>query len=133
MTDTKWVEQYICVPFKSGGRDMHGADCWGLTRMALKHLTGKDLPSYADAYDNALDVEQTSYVIVKGALAIAAPVDEPEIGDVCVMRSEGRINHVALYIGNGRILHTDANVGACTPRIDEHYIKGRIVGWYHVN
>lgn len=133
MTDTSWVQQFLTIPFASGGRDYNGADCWGLTRLALIYLTGKELPSYADAYENALDSEQTSHVIVNGALAIATPVDHPQIGDVCVMKTYGRICHVALYIGNDRILHTDSDTGPCTPRIDDIMIKGRIVRWYHVN
>lgn len=111
------INKYFAVPYVNGGRDMQGADCWGLTRLARLDLHPEKpcLPMLNDLdADDKRGVTKQFYGIsngfhesgvVVGAIACAF------IGVVCV--------HVGLVVmadGRIRILETDTPHGvSCTP------------------
>jgi len=65
-------------------------DCSGFTRYVLSHSAG--------VYLNRTAADQSSQ-----GRAIAA--EEARPGDLVFYSGGGGINHVAIYIGNGRIVH----------------------------
>ena len=46
-----WWERYVGLPWKLGGRDRKGLDCWGLARLVLAEQRGILLPSWNDDPD----------------------------------------------------------------------------------
>ena len=55
----RWVNKYVGIPFKSGGRTSDGCDCYGLVRMVLKNEYSLILPMLDGKYIDALDTETT--------------------------------------------------------------------------
>lgn len=43
-----WWEKYLDLPWKIGGRDRFGIDCWGLVRLVYAQECGIALPSWID-------------------------------------------------------------------------------------
>lgn len=41
-----WVDAYLRIPFRDGGRDRAGCDCWGIMRLVLAEQAGLELPSF---------------------------------------------------------------------------------------
>ena len=79
---------YLGAPYEWGGMTERGIDCSGLVHMAYRRL-GRLVPRDAWQQEEA-----------------GRRVDEPEPGDVLVYGDPGsRADHVAFWVGGGRILH----------------------------
>ena len=87
----KAAHSYKGVPYKWGGNSVKsGFDCSGLTR-AVYRLNGLDLPRVSrDQYRSGKSVKISK--LQKGDL-------------VFFMTSGSRINHVGVYIGDGKFIH----------------------------
>lgn len=86
-----YAMQFVGGKYKFGGNDPHtGVDCSGFTRYVLKNAAGVSM--------NRSSGGQAS----QGA-AISA--DQLKPGDLLFYGSGKRVGHVAMYIGNGRIVH----------------------------
>lgn len=42
-----WAAKYVGIPYKIGGDDLSGADCWGLVRLVLRAERGLEMPALA--------------------------------------------------------------------------------------
>lgn len=83
--------QFVGNPYVYGGNDPHtGVDCSGFTRYILSH--------YAGVYLNRTAASQSSQ-------GRAVSADEARPGDLVFYSSGSRVNHVAIYIGDGRVVH----------------------------
>ena len=81
--------QFVGNPYVYGGTSLtNGADCSGFVMSVFKEF-GYDLPRVAAAQYEASQKKDISQL---------------ETGDL-VFYGAGGINHVALYIGNGKIVH----------------------------
>ncbi len=89
---------------------VHGlADCYALARDWARTEGGVNLPDFArpDAW-----WDKGGNVLIENLLAAGyARTDEPEqVGDGVIMQIQSKVpNHVAVYIGNGLIMHHLAN------------------------
>ncbi|MCI8453546.1 MAG: C40 family peptidase [Lachnospiraceae bacterium] len=82
---------YIGNAYVYGGNDPNtGVDCSGFTRYILSHTAG--------VYLNRTAAAQSSQ-----GRAVSAENARP--GDLVFYSSGGSINHVAIYIGNGQVVH----------------------------
>jgi cell wall-associated NlpC family hydrolase len=82
------------TPYLWGGMTASGIDCSGLVHMSFR-ATGRLVPRDADQQEDA------------GAL-----VDEPQPGDLITYGDpESRADHVAFWVGEGRILHSTQRAG----------------------
>mgnify|MGYP002247376600 CR=1 FL=1 len=90
-----YAKQFIGNPYVWGGTSLtNGADCSGFTKSVMAHFgVGLSRTSGAQANDG--------YRISVGSV---------EPGDLVFYASGGSIYHVAMYIGNGQIVH------ACQPQ-----------------
>lgn len=132
------VDQYLGIPFLNKGRDREvGLDCWGLA-MVIFHDRGIELPEYN--YVDALKAHQVSHVIEEqkvlyqkvghgwfklhpGPYNIKPPL-------LVLMRNHlVVVNHVAVWIGNDKLIHTTPNTGVVVVTLNKR-IKSRIEGWY---
>lgn len=83
--------QFVGGRYKAGGNDPHtGADCSGFTRYVMQHGAGVSL--------NRSSGSQAT----QGRTVSA---EEMQPGDLIFYGNGSRVNHVAMYIGNGQIVH----------------------------
>jgi cell wall-associated NlpC family hydrolase len=128
-----WAREYIGIPFRSNGRDRSGCDCWGLTRLVQREVFGKELPSFADRYTDSLDRETVEILIDEyRPLLLGEKIDTPDIGDITVLLFSGHRCHLAIYVGDGKVLHTDCLTDSCLELLDGATLMGRLAGFYRV-
>jgi cell wall-associated NlpC family hydrolase len=80
-------------PYLWGGMTRRGIDCSGLVHMSFR-AAGRLVPRDADQQE-----------------AAGAPVPEPVPGDLIAYGDERRADHVAFWLGPGRILHATGREG----------------------
>ncbi len=87
----EYALQFVGNAYVYGGNDPHtGVDCSGFTRYILSNKAG--------IYLNRTAASQSTQ-------GRSIPAEEARPGDLVFYSSGGGINHVAIYIGNGRIVH----------------------------
>ena len=83
--------QFVGNRYKYGGTNPNtGVDCSGFTSYEMRHAAGVELPHSSGGQSRMGRVVSSS---------------EMRPGDIISYGSGKRINHVALYIGNGQIVH----------------------------
>ncbi len=86
------IKKYISVPYSYGGNTPKGWDCSGFTQWALSYI--------------GVSIPRTSSQQARGGV----PVDKENMelwkaGDILVYSSGSSYSHVALYLGDGLIMH----------------------------
>lgn len=93
---------FLNAPYLWGGRTIFGIDCSGFTQAVYK-ITGKDLPRDASQQNRC---------------GTAVSLSQARIGDLAFFaNSNGKITHVGLLLGDGKIIHASGKVRI--DRIDE--------------
>ena len=83
--------QFVGGRYRAGGNDPHtGADCSGFTRYVMQHGAGVSIDRSSGS---------------QSLQGVDVSADQMRPGDLIFYGSGGRINHVAMYIGNGQIVH----------------------------
>lgn len=83
--------QFVGGPYRAGGNDPRtGADCSGFTKYVMQHGAG-------------ITMNRSSGSQATQGVAVSSSQMQP--GDLIFYGSGSGINHVALYIGNGQIVH----------------------------
>lgn len=86
-----YAMQFVGGRYRYGGSDPHtGVDCSGFTRYVLQNAAG-------------IGMNRSSGSQATQGTAVSA--DQMQPGDLLFYSSGSRINHVAMYIGNGQIVH----------------------------
>jgi cell wall-associated NlpC family hydrolase len=118
----------IGTPFRDGGRDSDGLDCWGLVRLAFRQWRGIDLPAYGEI--SALDLLRVARAMSAGAEKWHL-VATPQPWDVALLRGHGTrlACHVGLVTAAG-LLHTEPATGAVVVPLRHLMIKHRIQGFF---
>lgn len=128
--DPARLRKLIGIPFINGGRDYAGADCWGLVMLAYKELFGIVLPDYTISCFATEDIDHQ----VSRDRGKWTHIEEPEAPSAVVMRIDYRMpmmcNHIGVYVGEGRMLHTLKKQNSVLQRIDHPYFSRRIEGYY---
>lgn len=85
-----YAKQFVGNPYKSGGTDLYnGVDCSGFTMKIYEHF-GYSLPHASKSQVSS---------------GTRVSVDEMAPGDLIFYGYNGSVSHVAIYIGNGQIVH----------------------------
>jgi hypothetical protein len=91
------ARRFLGVPYEWGGLTERGIDCSGLVHVAYRRA-GKVVPRDADQQEEA---------------GVPVPEDELRPGDLVTYGpAEGPADHVAFWLGGGRILHATGRKGA---------------------
>ena len=127
------VNDFIGIPFKNGGREPDGVDCYGLVRLILKERQSVDLPSlrYDDSFDcRAVSAELDSLFNRFGGEVYFEKVDKPSGGEVVILQHKGFPGHCGLMLDELRFVHSLPGVGSVVSRLDDPVWKGKEEGFY---
>ena len=113
--------RYVGIPFKDGGRDFSGLDCWGLVRLAWKEERGILMPDMGDEYSSAFargDVSGlfSSYTAQDWNVDVTA-LPRREL-DVLVFSFASLELHVGLWVAPGEMLHVMKGMDTAIERYD---------------
>ena len=107
-----YAKQFIGNPYVWGGTSLtNGADCSGFVQSIFKKY-GVSLPRTSSAQ---------STVGSKVSLSEAQP------GDLVFYAKNGRVNHVAIYIGDGQIVHASNERNGIRTSVWNYRSPARIV------
>lgn len=111
------VKEYLDVPYKRGGTTKRGMDCSGFSKTVYSKFFGIELPhSSVDQF----------------RLSALRKIDDTQLkpGDLIFFANQKkkRINHVGVYISNGKFIHASSSQGIMVSHLDEDYWKNRFVG-----
>lgn len=100
----QYAKQFLGNPYVYGGTSLtDGADCSGFVQQIFKHFGITTGRSSRDQYANAQSIR----------------FEQLQPGDLVFYASGDYINHVAIYAGDGVIIHAaNARTGICTGRYD---------------
>lgn len=131
MRQTINFDRYVGLPWRAGGRDRAGVDCWGLVWLFYREQLGLEIPSYGGAYDSGCDAAECG-----GLIAQNVPLDWREAkgftpGAVAVINRLGQPCHVGIVAPGRRLLHIEsaAQLSAIVPIGGS--IRRRLVGCYN--
>jgi gamma-D-glutamyl-L-lysine dipeptidyl-peptidase len=94
-TPVDYARTLIGAPYLWGGMTERGIDCSGLVHMSFR-ATGRLIPRDADLQE-----------------AAGESADDPRPGDLVSYGNENTADHVAFWLGDGRILHATGRAGVC--------------------
>ena len=119
----KQAKTWIGTPYRYGASTKKkGTDCSGLTMTLFKDVANLSLPRNS--------AEQCQY-------CFSVPRNALQPGDLVFFTSStrgGKVSHVGLYIGNGKIIHASTSRGVIESGLDEKYYashyhsSGRVYG-----
>jgi cell wall-associated NlpC family hydrolase len=124
------LRKLIGVPFINGGRDPTiGLDCYGLLLCAFKEF-GIILPDMkVDCYD-----KDKIFSLFLSFRKQWVEIKQPELGCAIAMslvpETPDIVQHVAVYIGSDKFLHTLRKIGSFLTRVDDPYYSRKIRGFY---
>lgn len=91
-----YAMQFLGNPYVYGGNSLtNGTDCSGFTKLIFAHF-GYNLPRSSSAYVS---------------VGTQIPYTAAKPGDILVYKYGSSIGHVAIYIGNGQIIHASTPKG----------------------
>jgi len=119
------INDYINIPFKPGGRDLSGCDCYGLFRILYHDFKGVELPVFDDVGDraaiNSLILEhQKSW----------QEVFDPEFGDMICFRVLGLVTHIGMMIDKINFIHAMRGTFSCIEDVNSIRWRRRIDGYF---
>ena len=100
--DLAWINDYIGLPYKHGGRDWEGVDCYGLVKLVYQEEYGITLKDWATEFMSIREKSDTISSVVCGG--DWEDVEEPEDGDFVVCKRHKASHHIGIYFGGG-VLH----------------------------
>lgn len=100
---THWSTSFLRVPYREGGRDRSGCDCWGIVALPWKEIKGVDLPLHSGVVaGSGADVDALANELSSGRWR-QVELAEAEPWDV-VLFEMGPKFHVGLVIEPGIML-----------------------------
>lgn len=132
----KSAEDLVGIPFKSEGRSLKGADCWGIVSLYYNLVLGKKIHSYAIDADDFPRISNTMLSEIKTSKWEI--LEKPEPNCIALMRlgyCSAEVNHAGVILPNGKLLQSYESTGSIIvdptnslwARIIKFYIKPREV------
>lgn len=120
------IKDLIGIPYKVHGRDKDGMDCYGLAIEVMKRC-GITLPDVF--YD---DIEQNTCEkirILNNGLPLKK-MQKPCENCIIVMNTKGYESHIAVYLGEGMLIHSVRNLGVVYEPLRRY--EKRVTEYYQV-
>lgn len=104
------VADWIGTRYRRGGMSRKAVDCSGFTNIIYKSVFGQEL-------------DRVSTVIAKNVKETISDKEDLQPGDMVFFSTFGKkhINHVGIYIGEGKFIHASIKKGVIVSRLDEGY------------
>jgi len=106
-----WSQQFVGLPWRPGGRDKSGVDCYGLIALAYRHVARIELDPLNGLYATAEEREDIAAIVAgeaaRGPWVIIPEGLEREL-DVLLFRCAGLQSHAGVAAGRGLMLHATA-------------------------
>jgi len=128
---TKWVNDYLDIPFVDCGRDRSGVDCWGLVRLVLKEQYRLDTPAYDSEYESTCENKILSEIVERERgewLSISS--DDVQCGDIVLLAIMGYPCHVGIAVGDGMMLNARQGVGVALESYERPFWDRRLRGFF---
>ena len=124
------MKNYVGIPFSDGGRTQKSCDCWGLVKLIYKEELEIILPDFDIS---AYNIDGVSQQMAKSTRDWNAVI-EPKKFDVIAMslgvRTPKMVNHVGVYLGGGKFIHTMNRTTSMINRMNDAQWLPRIMGVY---
>ena len=105
-----YCETWIGSPYKLGGTSKKGVDCSGFVYTAFKDLYEITLPRRSADMISVVKVIDSKDLLLKG--------------DILFFNNKaGKINHVGIYLGDNRFVHSSSSQGVIISTLEETYWK----------
>lgn len=91
-------------------------DCWGVVREWYKIVYGIELKHYYNEIPNNRDITNN---LIYSNMGDFKRVISPEFGDIILIKLFGVESHIAVYLGEGKIIHTSKNTGCMVDRLSK--------------
>lgn len=125
-----WASRFVGIPHEYAKSSRESADCYGLLRLVYREVFAIEIP----------DLEEQLRAVDKDAAKIREMVEhdsaswievvEPEIGDAVVLNFCGRPTHVAVYVGDKRILTTTPRHSSVIDDLRSFRWKNKVEAYY---
>jgi cell wall-associated NlpC family hydrolase len=125
-----WWNHYQRVPFAEKGRDMNGADCWGLLTMIFLDQRKIELPGYEWCYEHTNDREALAAAMERERIGRWVQVENPQEFDVPLLRMRGVPMHVGVVTKPGYMIHCAKDINTVHERYDSMRWKNSVVGFF---
>jgi cell wall-associated NlpC family hydrolase len=102
-------------------------NCWDIAREFYLLTYGIELKRY---YDDLPSSRDTTKNLIYTNIGDFIVVDNPEFGDIVLIKLFGVESHIAIYLGDGKMLHTSIALGSHIDSINKW--KKLIVNYYRV-
>ncbi len=112
------AQPWLGTPYKYGGSDYSGVDCSGFVQSIYQQVFNKDLPR---------TVQQ---MYEEGRFVRGAGLKCADLVFFNNVRGRGGMDHVGIYIGNNRFIHSSTSNGVVISDLtsdyySKHYVSGR--------
>lgn len=117
----KFIEKYIGTPHSK-------LDCYQLVQRFYEEILGINLQDYLINHSNYKRIEDS---IRNETVNNWIKINEPE--QYCVITFKQHplfVNHVGIYLGNGKFLHSSLNEGVEIQRLINPNYRGTIKGFF---
>jgi hypothetical protein len=106
------AQAYRGTPYLYGGTTRRGIDCSGFVLVVYRDIAHAHMP-------------RTTAHLKRLGLAVRRA--EAHTGDLVFFRTSGpRVNHVGIYLDNGRFAHASSSLGVTVSGLDEPYYRERL-------
>ena len=108
------AEKWIGTPYLYGGNTKVGIDCSGFVKNVYQEL-GVNLPR----------TSAQQYKSLK-------PTNTPAVGDLIFFKKGNVVNHVGIFIGDGKMIHSSSKKGVIIQPIPGSTMERKIAGYRKV-
>ena len=107
------------------GRGYEDYNCFDLAREFYKDYFGLELKNY---YEGATPDRESTTALIKTNKGDFIKVDDPQFGDLVLIRLFGLECHIGVYIEGNKFLHSARGIGSLMDRTERY--SRHIAGYY---
>jgi len=107
------ANKWIGIPYCWGGENNNCVDCSGFVKQVFAKINIYLPRTAADQY---IYSEKVFY-------------DNREIADLVFFKTNNKISHVGIYVGNDEFVHSSSSVGVTVQSLNDNYYKNIFAGY----